>query len=547
MLTLREALQLPCFENARVMAGATGLDREIRRVHLVDIPDATYSWGRNALLLTAGYGLKDSPERQAALIPTLIEQGLVGLVFAIGWYFEAVPDSICAAAEAHGFPVIVVPPEVEFITITERLYVEIVNHEFVLKERADGIHRQLTRLVLEGGDLTALARTLADILERSVLIENLASEVLATAQHGPVDEARLQAIEAGRTPPERAQRLLKRGLYAELQQKLSPVRFSVMPDLGMTMERVVAPIVAGPDLYGYIWVVAGDHPLTDLDTLAIEHAATVAALMMLREQAVRDAQHALRGDFLAQLLRLDTHAQPDSVLVERGRAIGYQFDQSHQVLFVMSQSLAGGTLAQLAVRLDNWLHRQGEWGLVVSREPGLAILINSKATATGLRLAERLIGDVNTPAQPLMIGVSTVRVADKLLRRPYDEAVEAADIGQRLGTNPPIVSFESLGLLDWLYRLPVEAMRHNPYWTKIETLAEHDHKAHGDLLHTLESYLKYGGALAEAAAAINVHRNTLLYRLGRIEEIAGIDLKEVEQRLNLHVALKGYRLKHSYP
>lgn len=544
MLTLREALQLPCFEKARVIAGAAGLDREIRRVHLVDIPDATYSWGRNALLLTAGYGLKDSPERQAALIPTLVEHGLVGLVFSIGWYFEAVPDIICAAAEAQGFPVIIVPPEVEFIAITERLYVEIVNHEFALKERADGIHRRLTRLVLDGGDLSALTRTLAQILERSVLIENVASEVLATAQHGPVDEARLRAIEAGRTPPERAQRLLKRGLYAELQQKLSPVRFSVMPDLGMTMERVVAPIVAGQDIYGYIWVVAGDHPLTDLDTLAIEHAATVAALVMLREQAVRDAQQALRGDFLAQLLRQDAHAKPESALVERGRAIGYQFDQPHQVLFVMTQSLAGGTLAQLAVRLDNWLHSHGEWGLVVNREPGLAIVIEARTTAAGQRLAERLVKEVSTPAQPLMVGLSTVRVADKALRRAYEEAVEAAEIGQRLRFDPPIVSFESLGLLDWLYRLPAEAMRHNPFWAKIETLADHDVRTNGDLLHTLESYLDHGGALAEAAAAINVHRNTLLYRLGRIEEIAGIDLKEVEQRLNLHVALKGYRLKH---
>lgn len=543
MLTLREALQLPCFEKARVIAGERGLDREIRRVHLVDIPDATYSWGRDALLLTAGYGLTDSVERQAALIPTLIEHGLVGLVFSIGWYFASVPDIICAAAEAQGFPVIIVPPDVEFITITERLYVEIVNHEFALKERADGIHRQLTRLVLEGGDLSALTETLARILERSVLIENVASEVLATAQHGPVDEARLRAIEAGRTPPERAQRLLKRGIYAELQQKLSPVRFSVMPDLGMTMERVVAPIVAGQDIYGYIWVVAGDHPLTDLDTLAIEHAATVAALVLLREQAVRDAQQALRGDFLAHLLRQEAQAKPDGALVERGRAIGYQFDQPHQVLFVMSRSLAGGTLAQLGVRIDNWLHRQGEWGLVVSREPGLAIIIEARTAAIGQRLAERLVTEVGTPAQPLMIGVSTVRLADKSLGRPYAEAVEAAEIGQRLQLDPPIVSFESLGLLDWLYRLPAEALRHNPYWMKVETLAEHDHKTNGDLLHTLEAYLDYGGALAEAAGAINVHRNTLLYRLGRIEEIIGIDLKEVEQRLNLHVALKGFRLK----
>lgn len=541
MLTLREALKFPCFERARVVAGQGGLDRVVRRVHVVDIPDATYKWGKDGLLLTAGYGLKDSPERQVALIPTLARNGLAGMVFSTGWYFESTPQVIRAAAEAHEFPVIEVPPDVEFISITERLYAEIVNHEFALKERADDIHRRLTQLVLEGGDLTALTRTLADILERSVLIENVASEVLATAQHGPVDEARSRAVEIGRTSPERIQRLLRRGIYSELQSRMNPVHFGTMPDLGMTMERVVAPLVVGREIYGYLWVVAGDHPLTNLDELAINHAATVAALVMLKEQAVRDAQQTLRGDFLAQLLWLE--GDPDSLLLERARAVGYQFDPSHQVLFALSQPVGSGTLAQTAARMDNWLHGLGEWGLVVARERGVALVVESKLATTGQRLAERLATEISNPAQPLMVGVSDVHPADKSLRRLYDEASEAAEIGQRLRSDPPLVCFWELGLLDWLYRLPADAMRRNPYWLKIEMLAEHDSRTNGDLLHTLEAYLEYGGALAEAAAAINVHRNTLLYRLGRIEEIANVDLKEVKQRLNLHVALKGYRLK----
>ena len=143
MLTLRQALLLPCFEKARCVAGEAGLEAVVRRVHVVDIPDARYTWGQGALLLTAGYGLKDSPERQAALIPTLVAHGLVGLVVSTGWYFEQTPEVILEAAEAQGFPVIETPPEVEFITITERLYAEIVNEQLALRERADDIHRRM--------------------------------------------------------------------------------------------------------------------------------------------------------------------------------------------------------------------------------------------------------------------------------------------------------------------------------------------------------------------------------------------------------------------
>jgi purine catabolism regulator len=541
MLTVREALQYPCLASARLVAGAAGLDQVVRRVHVVDIPDANYAWGRGGLLLTAGYGLKDSPERQAALIPTLVQHGLVGLVFSIGWYFTTTPPVICAAAEANGFPVIEVPPEVEFISITEQLYTAIVNHQFGLKERAADIHRRLMQLVLEGGDLAAVTTTLANILQRSVLIESPTSDILAAAQSGPVDEARLHVLEAGRTPPDRAQRLLKRGIYAELQQKQHSVRLSVMPDLGWTMERVVAPIIVGGDIYGYIWIVEGDHPLTELDELAIDQAATVTALVMLQERAVREAQQAIRGDFLSQLLHVN--GEPDSSLFEQARAVGYRFDQPHQVLFVVGRPQAGATAAQLSARLDQRLHNASSHSLVVLRERGIAVVVEAKTDAAGQALAAQLLADLNHPNQPVTIGVGHAHADGRSLRRSYEEAQEAADIGRRLSPGARVTCFWELGLMDWLYQLSPEALEANPFLSIIGTLAEHDQRTKGDLVRTLEAYLDKGGALAEAAAELTIHRNTLLYRISRIEEIAGVDLRDVDQRLNLHVALKAYRLK----
>ncbi|MEK7325639.1 MAG: PucR family transcriptional regulator ligand-binding domain-containing protein, partial [Chloroflexota bacterium] len=535
MLTLRQALQLPCFAKARVVAGEGGLDHIIRRAHVVDIPGIDYAdRGRGLLLFTAGYGIKDNPAEQEILIPALAGQELAGMVFSTGWYFEAVPPVMRAAADAHDFPIIALPPEVQFIDIIERLYLEILNEQFALKERADDIHRRLTQLVLEGGDLAALTETLAAILNRSVLIESPTFEVLASAIHGPVDENRLRAIELGYTPREVSQRMIKRGVYAELQEKMRPVRMRTMPDIGMTMERVIAPIVVRREIYGYIWIVAGDHPLTDLDELAIEHAATVAALVMVKEEAVREAQQAARGDFLTQLLRPDSEIDPS--VVARGNVAGYQFDHPHQVLFVMSQAEP----LPLAARLDGWLRGLGQWSLVVAREKGIALIVESRTNAAGQALAQKVMAELGSRG---WVGISQT-TNDKSLRRVYDEAVEAADIGKRLN-GATVTCFWELGLLDWLYRLPSEAVRANPYFAIVQALAEHDRKANSDLTRTLAAYLDHGGALAEAASALNVHRNTMLYRLGRIEEITKVDLRDVNQRLNLHVAVKAYQLSGS--
>jgi purine catabolism regulator len=314
-----------------------------------------------------------------------------------------------------------------------------------------------------------------------------------------------------------------------------------MPELGMTMERVVAPIVAGREIYGYIWIVAGDHPLTELDEMAIDDAATVGALVLLKEQAVREAQLAVRGDFLTHLLRTDV--EQDSFSLERAHLVGYQFDQPHQVLFVIGKSLAGGTVQQLSGRLDNWLRSLGQWGLVVVRERGIAMILESKSNTTGQEIATRLLQEINHPVQPLAVGVGQVCLAGKPLSRSFEEALEAADIAWRLGGEPRVACFWELGLLDWVYHLPHEVLTSNGYLAKLHKLADHDSRTNGDMVRTLEAYLEYGGALAEAAAVLNIHRNTLLYRLGRVEEITDLDLKDVEQRLNVHVALKAYQLK----
>jgi purine catabolism regulator len=262
---------------------------------------------------------------------------------------------------------------------------------------------------------------------------------------------------------------------------------------------------------------------------------------LLKEQAVREAQQAVRGDFLAQLLRLDTEL--NGVTLERAHLVGYQFDQPHQVLFVIGQPIAGGTVAQLAVQFEKKLRSLSQWGLVVVREHGIAVIVESKSNADGETLAQTLLAEVAGHTQPVVVGIGQVYAHEKSLRRSYDEALEAAEIGQRLGPGPKVSCHWELGLLAWLYRLPREAFQGNPYFDKIHILAGHDGRTSGGLVNTLETYLEYGGALADAAAALNVHRNTLLYRLGRIEEIADLDLKDVKQRLNLYVALKGYRLK----
>ncbi|WP_037888721.1 PucR family transcriptional regulator, partial [Streptomyces sp. Tu 6176] len=66
--------------------------------------------------------------------------------------------------------------------------------------------------------------------------------------------------------------------------------------------------------------------------------------------------------------------------------------------------------------------------------------------------------------------------------------------------------------------------------------------AHQELARTAEVYLDCAGQAGRTAAELGVHRQTLYYRLSRVEQLTGLDLDDGEDRLLLHMALKAARL-----
>jgi purine catabolism regulator len=68
-------------------------------------------------------------------------------------------------------------------------------------------------------------------------------------------------------------------------------------------------------------------------------------------------------------------------------------------------------------------------------------------------------------------------------------------------------------------------------------LEQHDQRRGSELIATLDAYLQLGGALAQAAERLNIHRNTLSYRLGRIGDLTGRDLNDPATRFLMQAAL----------
>ncbi len=80
------------------------------------------------------------------------------------------------------------------------------------------------------------------------------------------------------------------------------------------------------------------------------------------------------------------------------------------------------------------------------------------------------------------------------------------------------------------------------YEDTLGQLVEHDERKQGDLIRTLNGFFQANGNLAKAAQDLDVHRNTLVYRLERIAELTEMNLDDADNRLILHLALKIQRV-----
>ncbi|UQA92951.1 helix-turn-helix domain-containing protein [Streptomyces halobius] len=130
------------------------------------------------------------------------------------------------------------------------------------------------------------------------------------------------------------------------------------------------------------------------------------------------------------------------------------------------------------------------------------------------------------------IGTGTSELAD--LVSTWQEALDAARAARAEPRLGPVAQWDAIGAYRLLTALPTAA----PDPAVGPLLAP----AHTELARTAEAFLDCAGQASRTAQLLGIHRQTLYYRLGRVEKLTGLRLDEGRDRLLLHMALKRARL-----
>src|SRR5256886_463818 len=303
--TVREAMR-SVLASAKLVAGADGLDRQVEWVRLMETPEVQPRAGD--LMFTSGFPIKDDLDAQIRLVARIAEGGGAGLVVRPLPYLRRLPPEMITEADRLKVPLFTISSDVQFVDLMEPLLERITNAEHWRLKRSTAIHRRFTELVLDGKGVNEICRTLADLLESAVVVEDASFHLLAHAG-GSSDPHRKETILRQGTPHRvlfdpQIQRTLR-----EVEAKRGPVKVPAFPHLGMSRERLIAPIFAANQVLGYISIL--DHPphSEELAFMAIEQAALVLA----------------RSDQVVALLPLGTEVGDHQA---RSHALGLQVQQA---------------------------------------------------------------------------------------------------------------------------------------------------------------------------------------------------------------------------
>jgi purine catabolism regulator len=512
-LRVREILGVSSLDGAKVLAGASGLDRIVRYLNVMEVPDILTWVKPNELLLTTGYPLREDPQSLVGLVGELDDRGLAALAVKLHRYLDEMPAGMLAEADRRGFPIIEFPANVGFAEVLNEVLGELLNRQATVLARSEEVHRALVSVVLEGGDLSDLALELTRLLGGPVLITTPDGRVLARAGEiaGGFDPS-------GRFPVEASD------------------------------PHALVPIVAGQIDHGRI-IAFPARPLTDADIYYLERAATVAALAITKELAVAAVEDKYRADFLRDVLA----GRVDDLVgaVTHARSFGWEIDRPSVVVVAELDDYAVPA-ATSAPQLRPVQERfAAAWqGVVRWRDPQAAVANFNREVVVLLGLpadddVDRLVGELvrlvkgdgGGGRRSFSLGVSRTVHRPRDLVQAYEQARAAVRIGRRLHGDGARTSFDRLGV-HRLLSLISDGTELRAFVADVLGELAVDGAENADLRRTLAVLLETNCNVAETARRLHFHYNTLRYRIGKLERAVGPFTTDAMLRLDLMLALR---------
>ena len=504
-----------------VAASPLGLDVPVSSVvvhDLIDPPEVT----AGDIVLGVGVPATD------VAIPIIEQLGAAGAAaFVMKIKLPAAPR-LTEAAQAAGIALFAAPAGASWAQILTLIRTVLAQPAFEVSPEP--------RSGLVTGDLFGVANTIASLLDVPITIEDPQSRVIAfSGRQEEADQPRIDTILGRRVPEPILRRLHAEGVFKRLKHSREPIYFP--PGEIVDIGREAVAVRVGDEILGSIWAAVHE-PLSPERRRALTEAASLVAIHLARSRIGADVGRRVHAEFVTAILE----GRPDAA--EAAQRLGLAGRSLRVVAIAAGTDGSEGSEGDpegLGLRL--W--ELAAFHLSTSFRPIATTLARGVTYAVIPAFGNDQVDHQHlTEALDVLIARATSVLRIRAIagigrvvelahapqsRQEADQVLRALRVWRLERSS---ASFADVRIEVLMLRLSDlaghdESLAHGP----LKTLAEHD-RTHGTrYLETLRAYFMTFGDVREAARRLNVHTNTLRYRLRKLQELAELRLDDSDQRL----------------
>ena len=390
--------------------------------------------------------------------------------------------------------------------------------------------------------IQALVDALALELERPVEVDDQRFRAIAYSAHADrdIDHVRLQSI-LQREAPKEATAWLK---SLEIQDAERYVRIPRNARLGME-PRVCLPIRCNDVLLGYLWLLDAPSPLAEAELEASARYANELGIELFRLRRLEGVGRYQEAEVVRELL---VGTGDVSAAVGRWRQAALANSSFYTcIMAVIRGENEADDAVGIAASLDATRRSVAphHFAATVEVDEGIAVLAHDDPDEP-LRRARHLYDQLTIQLRDRVgtcaaVGCSAPRTELSGLRSAWTEARAAVAVASSVEGRAPVLTWDDLGSYRAIATIVEGGVGARAGWADVlgGLAAASDGAA---LIRTLEAYLDNAGDARRTAQELSLHRSSLYNRVHRIESLTGRDLRSGDARLELHLAVRLWRL-----
>ncbi|WP_163184305.1 PucR family transcriptional regulator [Neobacillus sedimentimangrovi] len=390
--------------------------------------------------------------------------------------------------------------------------------------------------------LDEYADLISQVLKCPITIEDANHRLLAYSTHDErTDPARISTIIGRRVPEKVINQLWKEGTIPALLKTKEPIRVKNMDEIGLS-HRVAISIWKQDEVLGFIWALEIDQSLKEEDLALLKKAADAVKNKLLQLQTRKNKKEERFQEFFWKLLT--GHLKDKGEILEHFHALQINPPATFAILvFQFKKNISSKEEQSISYLLQT--NQRIKILLYTIDCNQLIVLVSTDTFQNPFSELEHFVQvfvekmNERYGIKDIISVFSSIYEDYQLIGKAYEETQSVLAIKNKFPYETKnIYNYHKLGIYQF-FDLLLEKRKVEPYENySLKKLHEYDQKHNSHLVKTLEVYLNNDANINDAAKELNVHANTLTYRLKRIAEIGEINFKDPNQKMMLYLDLK---------